>query len=79
MKCSNCKLEGHNKRSCKKNAVSSQNDTNQPKKVGLISQEIKNVTVSAYCKCGRKNEEGSFGCTRWPGCVNNSNDNDDWY
>jgi hypothetical protein len=27
-----------------------------------------------YCKCGRKDEEGSYGCTRYPSCINDSGD-----
>lgn len=42
-------------------------------KNSLSRREYKNrgVEDDERCKCGRKNEEGSFGCVRWPGCSNN--------
>jgi len=38
----------------------------------LSRREYKNRTEEdeRYCECGRKNEDGSFGCTRWPACSN---------
>lgn len=32
-------------------------------------------TKEGYCKCGRKDEEGSYGCYRYPSCINDS----DWF
>ena len=29
-------------------------------------------TKEGYCKCGRKDEEGSYGCERYPSCINDS-------
>jgi NAD dependent epimerase/dehydratase family enzyme len=31
-------------------------------------------TKEGYCKCGRKDEEGSYGCIRYPSCINDSGD-----
>ena len=34
-------------------------------------------TKKGYCKCGRKDEEGSYGCTRYPSCINDLGDSGD--
>jgi len=42
----------------------------------VTTRELNNiVTKEGYCSCGRKDEEGSFGCTRYPSCVNDEG----WY
>ena len=47
----------------------------EPDKYYLSRRERKNIgTNDGYCKCGRKDEDGSVGCSRWPLC-----DDDDLY
>lgn len=44
-----------------------------------LPESTRTVKRSPYCSCGRKNEEDSFGCSRYPGCVNHSDEEDSWY
>jgi hypothetical protein len=57
--------------------------------VGLLSQTLyesdirhlyrtmpkeKTMPKQSCCRCGRKNEEDSWGCSRYPSCIDNSGD-----
>ena len=35
----------------------------------LSRRERKNLGTEGYCECGRKDEDGSIGCIRWPSCC----------
>jgi hypothetical protein len=42
---------------------------------GPSRREMKNiVSKEGYCRCGRKDEDGSYGCSSYPSCVD-----DAWY
>lgn len=46
---------------------------------GLSRREMKNiVSKEGYCRCGRKDEEDRYGCSRYPSCINDLEDNA-WY
>lgn len=54
-------------------------DTSHYWQGGISKREMRNMgPKEGYCGCGRREEEGSYGCTRYPTCVNVSGE-DTWY
>ena len=38
--------------------------------IAVAKKPVDDDSSGDYCECGRNNEDGSIGCSRWPSCIN---------